>query len=198
MVINRLTWYLEYYNLLHITQSGFRSRWRGTDNIMQLHDIVGKSLANKHHVLVYFNNIAKAYDMVCTDALLFKLLKMGINGRMFHSIRSFLTNCCFQVRVGSKLSMVKYPTNGIPQGSILSPILFSIVTNDLLVGIRSPVVLYVAGFSFWESGSNCQTNCANDHWCKWRNGVKDGGSKHHSQNPQQHFLHKSANTKRSV
>jgi len=47
---------------------------------MQLHDIVGKSLANKHHVLVVFIDIAKAYDMVCTDALLFKLLKMGING----------------------------------------------------------------------------------------------------------------------
>jgi len=84
-------------------------------------------LGNKHHVLAVFIDIAKAYDMVCTDTLLLKLLKMGTNRRMFNFIRSFLTNRSFQVRVGSKLSMVKYPTNGIPQGSILSPVLFSIV-----------------------------------------------------------------------
>jgi len=45
---------------------------------MRLHDIVSKSLANKHHVLTAFIDIAKAYDMVCTE-----LLKQGINGRMF-------------------------------------------------------------------------------------------------------------------
>ena len=174
LVVNWLKWYLEHYNLLHVTQSGFRKR--ATDHIMQLHDIVGKSLANKHHVLVVFIDIAKAYDMVCTDALLFKLLKMGINGWMFNFIRSFLTNCSFQVRVGSKLSMVKYPTNGILQESILSLILFSIVINDLLDGICSPVALYADDFSFWESGSSikqlndlCQQSLAKvAEWCdRW-------------------------------
>jgi len=154
MIVNRLKWYLEHYNLRHITQSGFRIRRRVTDHIMRLHDIVGKSLANKHHVLPVFIDIAKAHDMVCTDASFFKLLKMGINGRMFNFIRSFLTNRCFQVRVGSKLFMVKYPTNGIPQGSILRPILFSIVINDLPDGRRSPVALHANDFSFWESGSS--------------------------------------------
>jgi len=45
MIVNRLTWYLKHYNLLPITQCGFRSRRRATDNIMRLHDILGKSLA---------------------------------------------------------------------------------------------------------------------------------------------------------
>jgi len=139
---------------LKIAISNTKNTAPGHDRVWRLHDIVGKSLANKYHVLAVLTDITKAYDTVCTDALLFKLLNMGIYGRMFNSIRSFLTNHSFQVRVGSKLSLVKYQTNGTPQGSILNPILFSIVITDLPNGIRSPIAFYANDFSFWESGSS--------------------------------------------
>ena len=58
-------------------------------------------MVNEHHVLAVFIGIAKAYGTVCTDALLFKLLKLDINGKMFDLIRGFLTNRSFQVRFGS-------------------------------------------------------------------------------------------------
>jgi len=67
---------------------------------------------------------------------------------MFSFIRSILSNRSFQVRVGSSLSQTKYPANGIPQGSILSPVLFSILINDLPGGIRSWTALYADDFSF--------------------------------------------------
>jgi len=87
---------------------------------MRLHDIVTKSLANKHHVLAVFIDIEKAYDMVSKDALLLELFKIGIHRNIFSFIRSFLSNRSFQVRAGSTLSQVKYPTNSIPYGSILT------------------------------------------------------------------------------
>ena len=122
MVVNRLKWYLEFYSLNNNVQFAFRHRRKTTDHTMQLYDIVTKSLANEHHILEVFIDIEKAYDKVSKDAL---LLNIGINGNMFTFIRSFLSNWSFQVRVGSTLSQVKYPANGIPQGSILSPVLFS-------------------------------------------------------------------------
>jgi len=91
--------------------------------------------------------------MVCTSFLLSKLLKLGINGRMFDFMWSFLTNCSFQVHLGSTLSRVNYPANGIPQGRILSPIVLSIVISDHPDGIRSSVVLYAEDFCLSESGS---------------------------------------------
>ena len=54
-----------------------------------------------------------------------KLLQLGITGEMLNFIKSFLTNRSFQVRINSSYSEVKNLENGVPQGSILSPILFS-------------------------------------------------------------------------
>ena len=101
MVVNRLKWYLEHCNLLHITQSGFCSRRQTTNHIMPLHGIINKTLANKNHDFAVFIDISKAYDMVCIAPYFLKLLKLGVNGRMIDFIRSFLTNRSFQVRVAS-------------------------------------------------------------------------------------------------
>jgi len=81
-------------------------------------------MANKHNVLSVFIDIEKVYDMVNKEVLLSKLLSYGISGRMFHFIRSFLSNRTFQVRIDSTLSMTKRLENGTPQGSVLNPILF--------------------------------------------------------------------------
>jgi len=69
---------------------------------------------------------------------------------MFNFIRAFLSNRTFQVRLGSCLSMI----NGTPQGSVLSPILFSIMINDLPELISFPSALYADDFWLLESRSN--------------------------------------------
>ena len=111
-------------------QSGFRSRRRTTDNLLQLHDAIYKAIADKRSVLTVFLDIKKAYDMVCREALLLKLLQLGITGEMFNFNKSFLSNRSFQVRINSSYSEVKNLENGVPQGSALSPIFFSLL-NDL-------------------------------------------------------------------
>ena len=176
MVVNRLNWYLEFYSFLTEVQSGFHHRRKTTDHILRLHDIVTKSLANKHHVLAVFIDIEKAYDKVSKEALLLKLLEFGINGNMFSFIRSFLSHRSFQVRVGSSLSQIKFPANGLTQGSVLSPVLFSILIHGLPDSIRSRTALYADDFSFLESGSCirhvndlCQQSLTKvEKWCdKW-------------------------------
>jgi len=110
--------------------------------------------------------------MVNKEILLSKLLSYGISGRMFHFIRSFLSNRTFQARLGSTLSMTKRLENGTPQGSVLSPLLFSLMINDLPMRITSHAALYVDDFCFWECGSDitllnrlCQRSFTKV--CKW-------------------------------
>ena len=90
--------------------------------------------------------------MVDKEVLLSKLLRYGISGRMFRFIHSFLSNRTFQVRIGSTLSMTKSIENGTPQGSVLSPILFSLMMDDLQTRITSHAALYADDFCFWECG----------------------------------------------
>jgi len=95
MVVCRLKWFLDYYNILTLTQSGFRQRRKTTDHLLRLHDIIHKSLANKHNVLAVFVDVEKAHDMVNKTVLYLKLLTCGITDRMFQFIRSFLSNGTF-------------------------------------------------------------------------------------------------------
>ena len=146
--------YFEKNNLMNILQSGFRSRRRTTDHLLRLHDAIYKAIANKRSVLTVFLDIEKAYDMVCREALLLKLLQLGITGEMFNFIKSFLTNRSFQVRIDSSYSEVKNLENGVPQGSILNPILFSILINDLPNVFSCPAALYTDDCCFWQVGTD--------------------------------------------
>ena len=69
--------------------------------------------------------------MLWRPGLLTKVKRLGIHGNMFSFIENFISERTFQVRVGSELSEVKTLENGTPQGSIISPILFLIMINDM-------------------------------------------------------------------
>ena len=60
MVVCRLSWFLEYYKILSISESGFRQRRKTTDHILRLNDAIQKSLGNKHNVLSVFIDLEKA------------------------------------------------------------------------------------------------------------------------------------------
>ena len=105
-------------------------------------------------MLAVFLDIEKAYDTVFRNAVLFKLLKLGINGPIFWFIKAFLSDRTFQVRISTFYSKVYEAENGIPQGSTLSPILFSLMINDLSDCIDCPVALYADDCCFFQVGKN--------------------------------------------
>ena len=69
--------------------------------------------------------------MVWKEGLVYKLRNLGVGRRMLAWIGDFLTDRKIRVRVGSEISEVHHMHNGTPQGSIISPILFNIMMNDL-------------------------------------------------------------------
>ena len=135
MISKRLQWFLEKNNLFSKNQSGFRKYKSTHDQILKLQDTILKKFKNKEHVLAIFIDFERAYDMLHVPTLLKKFKEFGIMGNIFKWVENFLSDRTFQVKVGAELSDKFVQQNGTPQGSIISPLLFLIMINDIPTGV---------------------------------------------------------------
>jgi chorismate mutase len=132
LVKNRLIEYLERNQLLSIYQSGFRKKRQTTDNILYLTQRIYQGIHEKKTSCGIIFDIMKAFDKVWHNGLIYKLSELNLPSIMGYWIVNFLSNRKFQVRIGDKISNEASIETGVPQGAILSPILFIIFINDIL------------------------------------------------------------------
>ena len=95
-----------------------------------------------------FLDISKVFDRVWYDGLLYKLKLLGICGRYFNLIQSFLDNRHQRVILNGQSSKWSLVEASVPQGSILGPLLFLAYINDLPQGLRCNGKLFADGTSF--------------------------------------------------
>jgi retron-type reverse transcriptase len=131
-IINaRLMRFLEAFNLISKMQSGFRKGRSTKDNLLFLTQKVTEAMARGKKCLAIFFDIAKAFDKVWHDELIYKMIKLGVPRYIILWVKIFLTNRNFKVRVNECLSPSSPISAGVPQGAPLRPILFSIFINDI-------------------------------------------------------------------
>ena len=99
--------------------------------------------------LLYFD-FSKAYDLVDLSILLLKLKDMGVGGNLLKWIKEFISERTLKVRVENSLSTSRNITSGVPQGSVLGPLLFLVYIEDLgkeqeqePINIRTKILKYV-------------------------------------------------------
>ncbi|KZS06599.1 Uncharacterized protein APZ42_029899, partial [Daphnia magna] len=127
ILANRLHWFLECKGLINIAQAGFRRGCSTTDHIAQLDSYIKTGFNQKKCTVATFLDISKAYDSMWIQGLMYKMANLGITGQFLGWVQEFLTGRNMCVRIGSIVSSSTPIENGVPQGAVLSPILFNIM-----------------------------------------------------------------------
>ena len=152
VIFNSLFKYLEDNNLLNGNQSGFRP---GDSCVRQLlsitHEIYKAFDANPSlEVRGIFLDLSKAFDKVWHDGLMYKLKRLGICGKYYGLIHSFLNDRHQRVVLNGQCSNWSKIKAGVPQGSILGSLLFLVYINDLPEGLTTNAKLFADDTSLFS------------------------------------------------
>lgn len=128
---NRLTEYLETYQLLNKNQAGFRKKHSTVDHIFVLHTLAEICKRRNKKLFCCFVDFQKAFDSVWRVGLWSKLVCYDINGNFFRIIKNMYSGIKSCISINNKSSNFFPCARGVRQGENLSPLLFSLFLNDL-------------------------------------------------------------------
>ena len=147
----RMFTYLEQNNIINPCQSGFIPKDSTVYQLLSMYDDFCQSLDDHIATQAIFFDISKAFDRVWHRGLLHKLHSIGIRGSLHNWFSDYLQNRSQAVVIKGHKSNYLTITAGVPQGSVLGPLLFLIYINDLTNNINSKIKLFADDTSMYLS-----------------------------------------------
>ena len=131
LIYNQMVKFIEKYHILYKHQYGFRKAFSTTLALINIIDQIKTSIDKGEYVIGIFLDIKKAFDSIDHEILLSKLEHYGFRGHILTFIKSYLTNRKQFIEINECKSRIQNINCGVPQGSILGPLLFLLFINDI-------------------------------------------------------------------
>lgn len=141
-------------NVLPSFQFGFRTGHNTVHQVLRIKNHISKNFVQKKSTGLVLLDIEKAFDTVWHDALCHKLFKLKLPIPLIKIIQSFLSARKYVVKINKDISSTHYIQYGVPQGSVLGPILFNLYVSDLpCLGSNIHVAMFADDTAIFSSGS---------------------------------------------
>ncbi|GFT24805.1 probable RNA-directed DNA polymerase from transposon X-element [Trichonephila clavipes] len=131
VLLQRLNQHCAAFNFIIPEQCGFRPKCSTVHQLLRVTELIHSGFTKHEATGILFLDIAKAFDKIWHDGLLIKLIQLDFPPPLIKSIHSFLSDRTFRVRVDKTLSSPRPIRSSLPQGSLSSPLLFTLYVNDM-------------------------------------------------------------------
>ncbi|BHF83099.1 hypothetical protein SprV_0802624100 [Sparganum proliferum] len=151
-IVNKATMkFLEQNHLLSDLQHGFRQNRSCLSSLLLSTEQWTRALDEDGRVDVIYTDFKKAFDIVPHKRLIYTLSEFGIRGRLLTWIRDFLTGRSQTVCVDASRSTPTPVLSGVPQGSVLGPLLFLVYINDCIDNLGCSAIMFADDVKLWRA-----------------------------------------------
>lgn len=186
LLLKRLKPIIETQNLIPEHQFGFREKHSTIDQVHRITNVIEKTLEEKNVCSTIFLDVAQAFDKVWHEGLMIKLRNM-LPKEFADLLESYLSNRAFRIRQEDAYSEIKEIKAGVPQGSVLGPVLYLLYTcdipeleNNTIATFADDTAIMAVGTTHAEAAEKVQiaVNKIHDWTIQWRIRLNESKSVH--------------------
>lgn len=177
IILNNLRQHLDDNHIIQNEQFGFRISHSATQALTRIVEKIVIGFNRKETTVGIFMDIEKAFDKVWHTGLLYKLIKIDTPHYIISLVQNYLSNRSFNVNIDDTVSDTHFLNAGVPQGSLLGPILYIIYTYDLPTTNRTFSSVYADDNAIFCTSLSAKLACSrlqthidllSEFNCKWK------------------------------